>query len=275
MFDGAAPSSSSVSGSLSELIAACAALAGPKSQKAAPVAEGAGYGLLHPALRAYEETYERSVGGWHENGAISFASVELEVGRLWHAMVLLLQPRLVLETGTFQGYSTACVASALASLGGDRRVITIDPCPQEPQIWAGTDLERLVSLRRQRSQDAFADLCLTNTRFDMLVLDSDHHYDTIMAELVLYEPLLKPGGAILLHDTLFFDGVGAAVRQLLANPRFQGVTFDSPRRALPNQRCPGVTLVRKERDGSPELSIDSRYAGWHTGDTMTPPLLRT
>ena len=227
-----------------------------------------------PILR-YENTYERAVGGWHENGTISFASVELEVGRLWHSLVLLLQPRLVLETGTFKGYSTACIASALASLGGERRVITIDPCPQEGQVWSGTELEPLVTLRRQQSQEAFADLSGSGARFDMLVLDSDHHYDTIMTELMLYEPLLNVGGTILLHDSLFFDGVGAAARQLLSNPRFQGITLDSPRHALPAQRCPGVSIARKERDGHPELYFDNRYRGWEVGDSFAPPLLRT
>ncbi len=235
----------------------------------------ANHAQVHGAILDYETGYERSIGGWRENGSVSFASVELEVGRLWHSLVLLLQPRLVLETGTFKGYSTACIASALASLGGDRRVITIDPTPQEGQVWSGTGLEPFVTLRRQLSQDAFADLYLTKTRFDMLVLDSDHHYDTIMTELMLYEPLLNVGGTILLHDSLFFDGVGAAVRQLLANPRFQGITLDSPRHALPNQRCPGVTIVRKDRDGHPGLVMDKRYLGWEVGDPISRPYLRT
>jgi predicted O-methyltransferase YrrM len=230
---------------------------------------------IHTAILRYEKTYERAVGGWRENSSISFASVELEVGRLWHALVILLQPRLVLETGTFKGYSTACIASALASLGGERRVITIDPYPQDGQIWSGTELEAFVSLRRQQSQDAVSDLSRLGTRFDMLVLDSDHHYDTIMTELMLYEPLLNVGGTILMHDSLFFDGVGAATRQLVSNRRFQGITLDSPRRAIPNDRCPGVTIVRKERDGYPELYFDNRYAGWEVGDRTMPPLLRT
>jgi predicted O-methyltransferase YrrM len=229
---------------------------------------------VHQAILDYEESYERSLGGWHDNGTINYASVELEVGRLWHSLVLLLQPRMVLETGTYKGYSTACIASALASLGGDRRVITIDPCPQGGQVWEGTELESIITLRRQMSQEAFGDLFLSKVRFDMLVLDSDHHYDTIMTELMLYEPLLNVGGTILLHDSLFFDGVGAATRQLLANPRFQGLTLDSPRHALPNQRCPGVTIVRKDREGAPELYMDKRYCGWEVGDPFSTPLLR-
>ena len=233
------------------------------------------HATMHRAILEYEKTYERSVGAWRENGSLSYASVEMEVGRLWHSMVLLLQPHLVLETGTFKGYSTACIASALTTLGGPRRLITIDPAPQPGQVWAGTDLESVITLRQQMSQDAHPEFVQSRTRFDMLVLDSDHHYDTIMSELVLYEPLLKVGGAILLHDSLFFDGVGAAVRQVLANPRFQGLTFDSPRHAIPGHRCPGITLVRKEREGSPELFFDKRYQGWEVGDPMTPAFLRT
>ncbi len=232
------------------------------------------YGQIHPAIVDYEKSYERSVGAWRVDGSISFSSVELEVGRLWHALVMLLQPRMVLETGTHQGYSTACIASALVSLGGPRRVITIDPYPQEGQIWAGNELESVVTLRREFSQDAYPDLLESRTRFDMLVLDSDHCYDTIMKELVLYEPLLDVGGTILFHDSLFFDGVGAAVEQVLANPRFQGLTLDSPRQGAPGERCPGITLVRKVRDGSPELRMDSKFQGWNVGDPLTSAYLQ-
>jgi predicted O-methyltransferase YrrM len=232
------------------------------------------HAMIHPAILEYERRYDRTVGGWREEGTLRFGSVELEVGRLWHSLILLLQPRMILETGTFRGYSTACIASALASLGGDRRVITIDPEPKEDLVWAGSGLESVITLRRQLSQEAFGELYLAKSRFDMLVLDSDHHYDTIMTELMLYEPLLNVGGTILLHDTLFFDGVGAATRQLLANPRFQGLTLDSPRHEFPGHRCPGVTIVRKDREGQPELYLDRRYAGWNVGDPFSPPLLR-
>ncbi len=154
---------------------------------------------------------------------------------------------------------------------------TIGPSPLDPLLFTGTDLEKFITLRRERSQDAAVDFLLRKAQFDMLVLDSDHHYDTIMVELVLYEPLLTAGGTILLHDSLYYDGVGAAVAQLLANPRFQGVTLDSPRRheaARREQRCPGVTIVRKNRGGHPSLHVDSRCSGWEIGDASKPSLLR-
>jgi predicted O-methyltransferase YrrM len=239
-------------------------------------AASGGYGSLHRALRLYERNYDPATGDWRINDLLSHGPVEMEVGRLWHSLVMLLQPRLVLETGTYTGYSTACIASGLLSLGGQRRVITIDPSPwpMEYQVWAGTELQGLVDLRRAKSSDAFAAIAREDLVFDMLVLDSDHHYDTIMTELVLYEPLLREGGHILLHDSLYFDGVGAAVRQMSANPRFQGVTLDSPRRCSPGCRCPGVTIVRKERDGNPALEIEEQYLGWEIGDVTRSPLLR-
>ncbi len=232
------------------------------------------YGLLPGPVRLYENLYDPASCGWRSgpSGAIEYGSVELEVGRLWYAITMLLRPSVVLETGTFNGYSTACIASALLALGGRRRLVTIDPEPRD-QIWKGTDLEGVITLIRMRSQDAAADLA--GVRFDMLVLDSDHHYDTVMRELILYEPHLRTDGAILLHDSLFFDGVGAAVRQLLANPRFEGVTLDTPRHHEGHTaRCPGATIVRKRRAGEPALDFDPRSAGIFVGNVHEPPLLR-
>lgn len=229
------------------------------------------FGTLPDWLLRIEAAYDLKTGGWRSAHGLDYGSVELEVGRLWHALVLLQRPRLVLETGTFSGYSTCCIAAALAALGGERCVYTIDPEPRTP-IWKGTELAPFIHPVVARSQDAapqFADVT-----FDMLVLDSDHHYDTIITELALYEPRLAVGGLILLHDTLFFDGVGAAVSQLLAQPRFRGVTLDTPRHHEFNTpRCPGVTIVRKAAAGAP-VTFDPRFAGWFVGSDSATPVLR-
>ena len=236
------------------------------------------FGHMPPQVLAYERRYHPPTGGYRESdGKLSYGPVELEVGRLWYSMVLLNRPQLVLETGTHEGYSTSCIASALWFLGQQGAVMTIDPAPLK-QVWQGTELEKHIRLVKKMSQEAKPEVqaFLNGRQFDMLVLDSDHHYDTIMDELIIYEPMLRDGGVILLHDTLFFDGVGMAVEQLTRNNRFECLTLDSPRHhEYGTLRCPGITIVRKKASGQPLLRFDESRRGVFHGDVETPSFLRT
>lgn len=232
------------------------------------------YGRVPLKLRRFERRYDPQTGGYRApgSGQPDYGSVELEVGRLWYSLVMLLQPQQVLETGTYYGYSTCMIAQALSDLGGERMVTTIDP-DRKPHLWVGTRLAPRIEWIAARSQDAAKDLA--GAAYDMLVLDSDHHYNTVMEELIAFEPMLRKGGVILMHDTLFFDGVGAAVKQLQRNPRFEVVTLDSPRtHGRPKHRRPGVTIVRKAKIKGPPLVFESQYDGLFDGNTVEPALLR-
>ncbi len=239
------------------------------------VARGAGapYGKLPWAVRDFESTYDPASGGYRVglDGHLGYASVELEVGRLWYALVRLLRPRVVLETGTHRGYSTCNLAAALRDLGQDGHVWTIDPI-EHNHLWLGTDLVPRITFLKKTSDLAFESL--KGKTFDLLVLDSDHHYSTIIEELRLFEPCLKVGGHILMHDSLYFDGVGAAVKQLGDDPRFEMVTLDTPRTSgEPARRPPGVTIVRKAAAGPAVVPNPALY-NWHVGDPWQTPLLR-
>ena len=233
-------------------------------------------------LTEYMRLYDRETGGYLPQGARpnstsnmdrDYASVEVEVGMLWSSLVLLLRPAQVLETGTYLGFSTSCIAAALRALGGERQIVSIDPEPRE-HLWLGTPLARLVQYIPKFSQEAAADVA--GRSFDMLVLDSDHHYGTIMAELAIFEPILRDGGTILMHDSLYYDGVGLAVKQLRENPRFECVTLDTPRtHGVKGCRPPGVTIVRKARSGAPVLQVDPALVKVNVGNRLSPPVLRT
>lgn len=235
-----------------------------------------------PALLAHEATYDFTTGGYRTapGEPISYGSVEVEVGRLWRSFTRLLRPRRVLETGTHLGYSTTCIALALREMTAidslSREVVSMD-CALLPHLWENHDVARFIRWMHTSSIDAVNlrdPRIYTGEPFDLLVLDSDHAYETIIFELIAFEPLLRPGGAILLHDSLYFDGVGHAVRQLMTNPRFECVTLPSPRTHEPPQRCPGITIIYKRRDGEPRITQNNALVGKGNGDPMTLPLLR-
>jgi hypothetical protein len=78
-----------------------------------------------------------------------------------------------------------------------------------------------------------------------------------------------------MHDSIFFDGVGAAVKQLYNNPRFEVITLDTPRKShLAGSRCPGITIVRKLSDGEPALKFEDNFKEWFVGDSTAVPYLR-
>jgi predicted O-methyltransferase YrrM len=246
-----------------------------------PTPRGFAQAHFPPSVLEHESKYGFSHGGYvlSPGAAPVYGSVEVEVGRTWYALMMLARPQRVLETGTHFGYSTCCIAAALRDLsavdGKPRELITIDPAPM-PHLWEGTDLAPFIRWVPKLSFDVAKEWETSGTRqsFDALVLDSDHHYDTIIFELMAFEPMLRAGGMLLLHDTLYFDGVGAAVRQLRENPRFDCVTLPTPRvHDNPPRRCPGITIAHKHHEGEPRLQFEERYRGWNDGATSTEPYL--
>jgi predicted O-methyltransferase YrrM len=238
-------------------------------------AENGKYGNMPLSLLNYESLYRWETGGWHNPYAqdqLDYASVELEVGRFFYAFVLLTQPKTVLETGVYKGYSTCNMASALKLLDNGGHIYCIDPL-ETLHLWENTELESLITWIPRLSQESLD--TLKDKKFDLLVLDSDHSYDTAMWELINLEKMLIEGGHILMHDSIFFDGVGAAVKQLYNNPRFEVITLNTPRKShLAGSRCPGVTIVRKKSDEGPELVFENEFKGWFVGDRTAIPYLR-
>ena len=235
-------------------------------------------------LIEFEKLYDPTSGGWHVPPGIIkinqfkkdfypmifYDSVEREVGHFYYAIVKMLKPSTVLETGVSRGYSTTCVASALSELAHDGHIYAIDPADY-PHIWPDS-LKEYITWIPKRSQDSLSEVNTHN--FDMLIIDSLHDYETCVWEVINFEPLLKPGGIMIMHDSLCFDGVGAVVSQLMKNPRFEVITLNTPRtHGNPQSRCPGLTIVRKLNDGDPLIEFEDKFSGWFVGDPLTVPYL--
>jgi cephalosporin hydroxylase len=119
-----------------------------------------------------------------------------------------MKPDLIIETGTFRGGSAYFLA-CLCDLLGHGRVISIDiaaestiPHPRITYI-QGSSTDPAIIARVGGEAARLANI--------LVVLDSDHSADHVLAELRAYAPLILPGNYIHVQDgiidkTSFFRG---------------------------------------------------------------------
>ena len=108
------------------------------------------------------------------------------------------RPELIVECGTHLG-GTALFFATLCDLIGSGRVLTIDSValpdrPRHPRIdyllGSSTAAGALAAVHAAKG----AGSC-------MVVLDSDHRQEHVLAELRLYAPLVSPGQFLIVEDT--------------------------------------------------------------------------
>jgi len=122
-------------------------------------------------------------------------------GALLRHLVLMLQPRRVLEIGTFSGYATIWMAGALPEGG---RIDTIEINDEmEALIREGLDRAGVAGRVRLIIGDALDVLPLIDERYDLVYIDGNKR------EYVAYYQsaieLVRPGGWIL-ADNVLWDG---------------------------------------------------------------------
>jgi predicted O-methyltransferase YrrM len=121
----------------------------------------------------------------------------------------------VLETGTAQGVSAACLATAVACRPGGR-VVTFDPAPQAArlELWNAlpTDTVSCIEQRIVGSIEGMSAALVAKEQYEAALLDSIHYEDHVWAEFQLAAQLVCPGGLILVHDARL---AGCTVEQAL------------------------------------------------------------
>ncbi|MFC7531617.1 class I SAM-dependent methyltransferase [Actinoplanes sp. GCM10030250] len=173
-----------------------------------------------------------------------------EEGQFLALLVGITGARQVLDIGTFTGYSTLAMARALPPRG---RVVTMDIAAKWPGIgepyWERAGVRDRIDVRIGDARDTLAALLAEDGpgSFDLAFIDADKAgYPAYYAAALR---LIRPGGLIVLDNTLFFGRVvdpdaqdtdTVAIRELNAALR------DDPRvdlTLLPF--ADGVTLLRK------------------------------
>ncbi len=122
-------------------------------------------------------------------------------GRLLAMLSKMIQPKRILEIGTYMGYSALCLAEGLAR---DGKIITLDVEPVTHEtaksFWAQSDLNDKID---GRLGDAVKIIPTLDETFDLVFIDADkpsyaNYFDLVFPKM--------PIGGIILADNVLWSG---------------------------------------------------------------------
>jgi caffeoyl-CoA O-methyltransferase len=168
-------------------------------------------------------------------------------GRFLEFLVFLARPRLVLEIGTYSGYSALSMASALPP---DARIVTCELLDEHADVAerhiAAAGLADRIEVRRGPALDTIATL---DGPLDLVFVDADKESYLAYYEAVL--PKLAPAGLIVVDNVLWSGRVAAPPSDDDSEATVALRAFNDHLAADPRVVCvvltvrDGVTLVRR------------------------------
>lgn len=209
--------------------------------------------ITDPAIEAYAVAHTTPEPAWFaslaDNTRANTAAPGMMVGtlegRFLSFLVHLARPRLVLEIGTFTGYSALSMAEALPEGG---RIITCDVSEDHVRLArehvGATPFADRIEFRLGKAIDTLATL---DGPFDLVFVDADKTgYDAYL-EAVL--PKLSPQGVVVIDNVLWR---GQVLDESIDDPDTAALrTFNTKWANDPRVECvllpirDGVTLLRR------------------------------
>ena len=124
-------------------------------------------------------------------------------GRLLSILSKMMQPKNILEIGTFTGYATLCLAEGLAKEG---KITTLDVNEDLAYLPRKYFNESEYSAQIDfRIQDAKVFLKETNEIFDLVFIDADK--ENYVEYFKLIKPRLKSGSVVMFDNVLWYGKV--------------------------------------------------------------------
>jgi predicted O-methyltransferase YrrM len=147
-------------------------------------------------------------------------------------LIRMLRPNMVAEIGTYYAGGAEVMARALWE-NGEGFLLTTDPfgaerCPAIIANWP-TELRSLIQFHPLSSMDFFAKLHRERLELDFVLVDGDHDYEAALFDLQMAARLLRPGGIVVMNDSVQTGPFQAARTFLASHPTWQelGTAIDS------------------------------------------------
>lgn len=168
-------------------------------------------------------------------------------GRLLKMLVRMIRPQLVLELGTYSGYSALCLAEGLDSDNAHVHTIEIDDELEDFILnhFSQSPMSKRITLHIGDVADVLPEI---PGQFDLIYIDANKRHYTRYYHDVL--PRLRQGGFIIADNTLWD---GKVAEQHKADPQTEGImafndlvaTDERVEKVIIPLRD-GLTLIRKK-----------------------------
>ncbi len=146
-------------------------------------------------------------------------NTEKEVGEVLASIITCTGAMRVLECGVFQGFTSAQMIDALPKGG----------------YYCGIDIEDLREVK-PKPKGKVVDFVIGSStdvsaypqgEFDLIFVDSMHHWEHILPEWKIVEKKIAKGGVIAYHDTIHIEDV-AKLMGYIAEFNYNVVTLPTP-----------------------------------------------
>lgn len=129
-----------------------------------------------------------------------------------YMLTVELNLKSILELGTRSGESTVALLQAAKEINGRVTSIDLEPCLEAKKLVKSLHLEdhwTFIQADDMRVK--------WNQPIDHLFIDTSHTYEHTLAELTKYEPFVRPGGLITMHDIVSSPDVLLAITHYITD----------------------------------------------------------
>jgi len=159
-----------------------------------------------------------------------------------YGLVVGMGAQKVIELGVNTGESTVAFLEALQVTGGKLFSVDIVPCVQARAMMQGYGLTKNWAFTMENDLDYVKKW--DGGQVDIVFVDTSHEREQTKKEIAAFEPLLRPGGVMVFHDTVTYPtGVFEPILEFLS--AHQDYKF------VNHEHCCGLGLMKKPGGVSP------------------------
>lgn len=154
-----------------------------------------------------------------------------------YQLVVDLNAKLVLELGVNTAESTIALLEAVEKTDGQLISVDIQRLPQTRPMLEKYGLVGRWSFHLMNDIQ-FGMEWPKDRKADLIFVDTSHEYEHTKREIEVFEPILRPGGIMVFHDTVtFHDGVQKPINEFLQS--HPGWPYEN------KTNCNGLGILRK------------------------------